>query len=1489
MGLFSKPLAQQNNKGVVFKKPTKATDDRGSFLRRAGGFLGRVFGGSPEKKEARQERRADRREKKDQEVQEFVQKSPTLSFLQEKVGEPMVRFKKRLDESNTEARAQTPDQRKESRQKAKEATVRFFKPGEKKKLDTPDPVFGTEKRETSPFGKALGALGQEVLKGVGRIAVGLSEVGERGVVNKITGEKGTPRTEAFRQKIVEPVVGFGEELKSPLDFARKIQKEVEDRGAKGAESKLVFTGSLILSTLFESPIGGPGKADDLFSFISKTDDVAKIEARLIKEGFDEATSKTYARGLQKVENPQAVENFFKNKVDQAEEVVKRIAPESSTKKVADNKNQDLYEEAKKYDSAEEFYQQSKSDIKDELRSMGIKGEEQVSKWWNENVGKRVDTLEGAMDHRPTKTGATASDISQQASDMGIPDFYERPEYYHFGGKEYDESVSALMKIRNKPNAEVTIYRASPKNELRNGDWVTLSKEKARLESLQEGTEVHSFKVKAKDVEFAGDDITEFGYWGDSKIPPKEIKTPRFQKSTKEAADNAESRLKKEFEEKQTKIRQANQAQEEALFPTEGRADIKGAVERKLQPFKFTEPEVKSAFEEWQSKTLASRRLADQEIEKLAKGFPTDKAESFKVITDYQKGVQNQFTPQIKKVFDELYQEARTRGLDANYIENYLPQVYKESSEEVIDKISKYLADKGLSAEEIKNYIRGRALPANTATALKLRPNFTKERVFPNYEVAAKYGLTPKYRHPSQLAAYYREEMEKTLANVKFVEDLAGSGKILKAGDAPRNWKSLDAPSFDGYKAPEYLSKIIDDLFTREAGQFSVRDRIVEGIANLSKRMQEIALSGGVPLTNINFFSIGQTIKEMTRGNFKAVSAFLRANFNERSIKYLKDNQKYMKMMAEEGIDLGEHVASYSRTFDTLKEKLDPTKKKTWTNFFGDKGAFDTLFNDKTFSSFMPQMHTQVFKDTFEGAVKNGLAEAEAKKIAADITKKTFGLVDQWGRSKGTQDVMSATFFAPRFREGILNTLLNTGKSVTTELRNPAFKNNRRLALGMLVTYAGYNALNKQLNGHYMWENPSGRQFALRIPIEEGKGSMYIEFMPSFLAFGRNLIQGALATAKGNVKEAGQKFGSVFSMPVKLVSEALSNKDYFGREIYEEQDSIGTKASKVAAHLGLAVAHPFIKEFIKQQGWDKGKQTPKEERPPVYQAMLRAMELPVKFGVKAKEDAGEYYDNLAEERKQSARDRKKYEKVLDQIIETRDSGDKEKAEALYDALTSEEKKKIKNISQARKTQETRQRKVELYSFLIDLREARDRGDREIAEEMYSSLSLEDKKLLKKVSEENPAEPKEEAEPIEEGTLSEEKAKSEIIKFAKAFGVSPVVALKILISRNKIEYVKDGVVKVERLPFRGADSSSWIRAEGGADSTLRLDHTIPLQLGGTNADRNLELVSVEDWASYTPVENGLRRQIQDGKIGLMKARSLIKKFKKGKITAEEALDN
>lgn len=95
------------------------------------------------------------------------------------------------------------------------------------------------------------------------------------------------------------------------------------------------------------------------------------------------------------------------------------------------------------------------------------------------------------------------------------------EYYGHYGQNHPQdrmSVSIMSSLRNKPNANVTIYRAVPKDPnikgINTGDWVTINRSYAKEhgESALNGEyKILSKTVKARDIFTNGDSIHEWGY------------------------------------------------------------------------------------------------------------------------------------------------------------------------------------------------------------------------------------------------------------------------------------------------------------------------------------------------------------------------------------------------------------------------------------------------------------------------------------------------------------------------------------------------------------------------------------------------------------------------------------------------------------------------------------------------------------------------------------------------------------------------------------------------------------------------------------------------------------------------------------------------------------------------------------------------------------------------------------------------------------------
>ena len=93
------------------------------------------------------------------------------------------------------------------------------------------------------------------------------------------------------------------------------------------------------------------------------------------------------------------------------------------------------------------------------------------------------------------------------------------QYYGSGNRKADtEAFNLAKRVRGNPDAEVTMYRAVPKNadisSINAGDWVTLSKDYAKNHGesvLGKDYKILSQKVKAKDLWTNADSIQEFGY------------------------------------------------------------------------------------------------------------------------------------------------------------------------------------------------------------------------------------------------------------------------------------------------------------------------------------------------------------------------------------------------------------------------------------------------------------------------------------------------------------------------------------------------------------------------------------------------------------------------------------------------------------------------------------------------------------------------------------------------------------------------------------------------------------------------------------------------------------------------------------------------------------------------------------------------------------------------------------------------------------------
>lgn len=699
----------------------------------------------------------------------------------------------------------------------------------------------------------------------------------------------------------------------------------------------------------------------------------------------------------------------------------------------------------------------------------------------------------------------------------------------------------------------------------------------------------------------------------------------------------------------------------------------------LSPIKGADPAAQATYKEFVNSKLVGKELANQEARGLSE---IPKKEGWSTILKYEKGEATPFTTKIQQVFDNLHNEATARGLEVPYLKNYVPQMYRNSPQEVTLAVAKYMRDQGVEANVVADYLAGKQLPEEIASKLKLNPSFTETRVLPDYKTAVEYGLTPKYTHPAQLAAAYRDSMESAIANKKLISDLVQQGRLSSTkafGMKPVDISFSPEPLFAEPKLAQALNNI-----THDAANLTFGQAVLSKTAGVSKFMQELALSAGFPGTDVNFFSMGQLIKQLTTrtgeallhpltatvGVSKDLAAFARANLDSASIRFFEKKSPIIQKMAENGIDISERVGNFRDMYSNMVGSPE------WSKLLG-KG-WDKVFQKKTFASFMPMNYVNTFEATYKSALKKGLSEEAASAIAADTTKAFHGLVDDVARSKNTQDALSAALFAPKFREGIINTLWNTGKSLTTKIANPAYTKNRQLAMGMLMTYGGYQYLNHKLSGQYTWQNEPGHEFDLRIPLPEGKGVLYVPFMPSFLSLPRNIGSAGIALYKGDIKGAYGKATSLLSMPIQISGQILNNQDYFGNPIYKDTDTRVEKLSKIGKYLGLQANHPYLK--LVGNYLDNKKEPDKAFRKPLLQSLIEASEFPVKFETLDRISRAEFYAAVDKTTQANADAKRRLQPIYDKWQKLTDSGDVHAADDLISEknMSEEDYKIFKSI-------------------------------------------------------------------------------------------------------------------------------------------------------------------------------------------------------------------
>lgn len=549
--------------------------------------------------------------------------------------------------------------------------------------------------------------------------------------------------------------------------------------------------------------------------------------------------------------------------------------------------------------------------------------------------------------------------------------------------------------------------------------------------------------------------------------------------------------------------------------------------------------------------------------------------------------------ELRNEFDNLYNQAKQSGIDMNYVKNYVTHIWEKSPEEV-----------------------ARAYKSATQ-----KFGFSKERAFPTYQEGIKMGLKPKYTSPAQIIESYVTKLEETKANITLFNDLKSQGLIVKNGQSTPGMRAINAPGFpqasevigDGttrvgsWYAPDKVARDIEKIFSPEVAD-SFGSKVLEKAGKASGYVQDITMSGGIPKTAVNAFSIAQMTKEFLSGRVKSPFATIFRTMSQgKSNEFFANNAQQIIKMQERGISVGS-------SFEVKNLVDEGTIKNLFGRGIGE--AWSKTMNDPTFKRFMPMLEINYFNDIENAALRAGKNAEEASDIAAQAVKNFYGKTDtasQALRPKWSEDLKKAALFAPKYRESMISFWWNNLKA----LKDPLALENRgntTFMVGATITFLAMNQANKEFNGgKNMWENPKGKEDKLLIPMGDGY-TIGIPFLSSIATVPRTVGKIALNVAKGDYKQAGLESKSFLSSAAKVPFDIMQNENYFGSPIYKDSDTPTEKQKKIGMYAFSQINHPYIKQFTDPSIKDR----------PTYQRVSMATEMPIRYYDTEKMKASELY-------------------------------------------------------------------------------------------------------------------------------------------------------------------------------------------------------------------------------------------------------------------------
>lgn len=573
------------------------------------------------------------------------------------------------------------------------------------------------------------------------------------------------------------------------------------------------------------------------------------------------------------------------------------------------------------------------------------------------------------------------------------------------------------------------------------------------------------------------------------------------------------------------------------------------------------------------------------------------------ILEFQKGNRSGRYKDVQDYFDAKHAEAVEHGIRLGFKENYLPQLWDNSADEVFQAQKK----------------------------LGLNPKFSMESVIENYQKGIDYGLKPKHKNISELIGWYEQTANKAIADRKFYDFLKSEGLLKPKGKAPSDgsWATLDPDHFPvqkfqtkkGEEIPQTLSapKHVADLVNN---YLRSPNEVIQWFADKASLAKNFAMSSGIPKTAVSAHGTNSLVRNMMgRGLGKGGKEGLEFMLNpESAAKYLDENIekapffiKHGFTMSTEGFELEENMIK-ELTKGVIPENYKfPAVGKAMNHL--DKAAakllskHDELFEKPLFQKMIPALKLQHVQTLYDDFLKSGLDKEEAAREASRLVNDLYGGInwEAMGRSRGWQNALRAMVLAPDWAE----TNINLGKGMIQSLKKgqgntPTGKVSATVAKNMMGIYLAGNVANYATTGHGMWDNPPGHAMDIAIG-KSGDKYRYLRPFGTAADFARIPVETIAAGKQGDLGQGLRVVKNRLSLPASSVGSLLWNQDDFGRPIFGKDkfgkmQPIQTQMGNFIGEVSDVVVPPYASNAFKLV---TGKQN-------LEQAILSSAEMPVRY-------------------------------------------------------------------------------------------------------------------------------------------------------------------------------------------------------------------------------------------------------------------------------------